>query len=289
MNGQPAGYYSYDIGDWHIVMLNSECGPMLGCGSGSPEETWLANDLATHPNACVLATWHEPLFSDGPNGNEPQYQAFWNDLLRYHADVVLNGHDHDYERFVPQNANGAASSTGVTEFVVGTGGVDHEGVGSVNDSTSAVHDNNDFGVLEMTLHPSSFGWKFVTTSGQVFDSGSTACNAKGTSITSPGAPTAVSAIAGNAAATVSWTAPGNGGGADHRLHRHRIPGGATATTTGATTRRRQRTDQRHRLHLHRDRHQQRRYRPSVRTIHTRHPHRGSVGSWCSDGCVGGGR
>jgi acid phosphatase type 7 len=118
------GYYSYDLGTWHIVVLNSECVEVGGCASGSPEEKWLRADLAAHPAGCTRAYFHKPRFSSGLNhGNDPEVGAFWQALYDFNAELILNGHDHDYERFAPQDPNGNADpKRGIREFVVGTGG-----------------------------------------------------------------------------------------------------------------------------------------------------------------------
>jgi len=124
--GDPGrGYYSFDLRRWHLIALNAECSFIAGCSPGSAEERWLAADLRQHPAACILAYWHQPRFSSGQHGDDPVYDAFWRDLFAAHADVVLNGHDHDYERFAPQAPAGRADPSGVTEFVVGTGGKSH--------------------------------------------------------------------------------------------------------------------------------------------------------------------
>lgn len=180
--GDPAkGYYSYDIGAWHIIALNVECVNAGGCKAGSPQETWLRADLAAHTGKCTLAYWHEPRWSSGRLGNQSQSDTFWQDLYAAHADVVLSAHDHDYERFAPQTPTQAADPTnGIREFVVGTGGADHGGsAGFPNlQPNSEVRDNTTYGVLKMTLHPTSYDWQFVpdTTSGSFTDSGSQNCH-----------------------------------------------------------------------------------------------------------------
>ncbi|HEX9837786.1 MAG TPA: metallophosphoesterase, partial [Anaerolineales bacterium] len=112
------GYYSYNLGAWHIISLNSE----ISQSAGSAQEQWLRADLAANPKTCTLAYWHKPRFSSGQHGNIAGSQALWQALYDHGADVVLNGHDHTYERFAPQNPNGQADSKGIREFVVGTGG-----------------------------------------------------------------------------------------------------------------------------------------------------------------------
>ncbi len=171
--GDPTkGYYSFDIGAWHLIALNSQCSEVGGCGAGSPQETWLKADLAAHP-ACTLAYWHIPRFSSGQHGNNSAYSAFWNDLYAANADIVLNGHDHDYERFAKQSP--AALPGGIREFVVGTGGKNHYGFTTVQPN-SEIRNADTYGVLKLTLHPASYDWQFVPETGHLFtDQGSDAC------------------------------------------------------------------------------------------------------------------
>ena len=175
------GYYSYDVGDWHMIALNSNCRKVGGCGSGTPQERWLKADLAAHPTSCTLAYWHQPHFSSGfigdDDGGANPTGKFWEDLYGAGADVVLGGHDHDYERFAPQDADGAPDPAyGVREFVVGTGGKSHSAM-RVLSFNSQVRDNTTFGVLEMTLHQHSYDWRFVPAQGRTFtDSGTERCH-----------------------------------------------------------------------------------------------------------------
>jgi PKD repeat protein len=175
--GDPSkGYYSYDLGTWHIIALNSECSFIGGCDVGSPEEQWLRADLAAHPNTCTLAMWHRPRFSSGATGSETIFNAFWQDLYNAGADVVLAGHDHDYERFVPQDPNGTADPMhGIREFIVGTGGKSLTGFNSPV-ANSVVRNFSTYGVLKLTLHPTSYDWQFVPIAGGTFtDSGNANC------------------------------------------------------------------------------------------------------------------
>jgi hypothetical protein len=176
--GDPTrGYYSYDLGPWHLIALNAQCSHVGGCGAGSPEETWLKADLAAHPDRCVLAYWHQPRFSSGQHGDDPTYVAFWDDLYAAGADVVLNGHDHDYERFAPQTPAGVADpAAGIREFVVGTGGRNHDAF--ITDApNSEARNNTTFGVLRLQLRPTGYDWQFVPTPGGTFtDSGSAECH-----------------------------------------------------------------------------------------------------------------
>jgi calcineurin-like phosphoesterase family protein len=165
--GGVPSWYSFDLGGWHLISLNSNCRSVGGCQPGSAEERWLKADLAAHPAKCTLAFWHHPRWSSGLHGTDPGYDAFWDDLANAGAELVLSGHDHDYERFAPDR--------GVRQIVAGTGGrslypVLHKEVGSevVNDDT--------YGVLALTLHPSSYQWRFVPArAGGFTDSGQTDC------------------------------------------------------------------------------------------------------------------
>ncbi len=171
------GYYSYNIGTWHLIALNSNCGRVGGCGEGSPQEQWLRTDLAAHKGSCILAYWHHPRFSSGWHGSDPAYRAFWQDLHQVGADIVLVGHDHDYERFAPQDPDGGADPThGIREFVVGTGGRSAYGFRSVQPN-SEVRQAGTFGILVMTFHPHEYEWKFIPESGKTFtDSGRATCH-----------------------------------------------------------------------------------------------------------------
>ena len=177
--GDPqTGYYSYDLGAWHIIVLNSECKEVGGCGSGSPQEKWLRADLASHPVACTLAYWHKPLFSSGSaHGNDLTMKPLWDALYEANADVVVNGHDHDYERFAPQTPDGAPDpGRGIREFVLGTGGKSHRPFREAKPN-SEVRDATAFGVLKLTLKSKSYDWQFIPEEGKAFtDSGSGACH-----------------------------------------------------------------------------------------------------------------
>ena len=171
--GDPTkGYYSYDLGTWHLIALNSNCGH-VACKAGSAQEIWLANDLAAHPNTCTLAYFHHPLFSAGPTTHSA-VKPFWNDLYAAHADVVLNGHKHNYERLTKLNPSGAPVADGIREIIAGTGGENHSISATLYPGTKA-SDGGHFGILEMTLHPAGYDWQFVSDTGSVIDGGSDAC------------------------------------------------------------------------------------------------------------------
>jgi hypothetical protein len=178
--GEPKkAYYSYDLGAWHIVVLNSECSDVGGCDAASPQGQWLRQDLAQHPVTCTLAYFHKPLFSSGAkHGNDAEMKPLWQTLYAANADVVINGHDHDYERFAPQDPDGSADSKrGIREFVVGSGGKNSHRSFDKPKPNSEVRNADTFGVLKLTLHSSSYDWEFVPQAGKSFhDSGSGPCH-----------------------------------------------------------------------------------------------------------------
>lgn len=170
-------WYSFNLGDWHIVSLDSNCSRIGGCTASSPEGQFLQGDLGADAHLCQLLYWHHPHFSSthksGPTG------AFWNIAYQHGVDVILNGHIHSYERFAPQTPKGTADPIkGIREFVVGTGGEDlgQEGL-LYPKATSQVFNNTSFGVLKMTLQPSGYSWMFDSAGGSSFtDSGTDACH-----------------------------------------------------------------------------------------------------------------
>ncbi len=166
------GYYSFDLGAWHIISLNSSAPAGL-----QAQAKWLRDDLATHPVDCVLAFWHAPVFSSGPHGREGAMREMWSILYKAGADVVLNGHDHIYERFAPQDDKGRPDAGhGIREFVVGTGGGGVYKFGN-NAANSEVRDNTSYGVLKLTLSPGRYAWEFVPIPGSRFtDSGTASCS-----------------------------------------------------------------------------------------------------------------
>jgi len=171
------GYYSYDLGAWHIVVLNSNCSKVGGCGAGSPQEKWLRADLAVHPTACSAAMWHQPRFSSGQHGSNSAVQALWQALYDYGAEVVFSGHNHVYERFAPQDATGTADPMGIREFVVGTGGKGHHSWISGPLANEEVRNNDTWGVIKLTLRPTSFDRQFMPVTGGTFtDSGNQSCH-----------------------------------------------------------------------------------------------------------------
>ncbi len=176
------GYYSYDLGDWHIVVLNTNCNAkdLGGCAAGSPEEAWLKEDLAKRPNACILAYGHHALFSSGVfkrHAVHPELKQLWEDLYAAHADLVLAGHEHSYERFAPQDPEGKADpANGIREIVAGTGGRSHDLLGFATPNSEA-REWDTFGVLKLTLSPGKYTWEFIPEEGKTFhDAGSGVCH-----------------------------------------------------------------------------------------------------------------
>jgi hypothetical protein len=189
------GYYSYDLGTWHIVALNSNCNKVGGCDAGSPQGKWLRHDLKAHPADCTLAYFHHPLYATGNGTNTPEVMPFWTMLHAKGADVILSGHAHRYERHAPITPEGELNpNNGIRQFVVGTGGepggseIDYNQVPNYQDVLEVVQIGTP-GVLELDLHSpdlqhpkGSYSWKFhgvpdVPIVGQTFtDQGSDNCH-----------------------------------------------------------------------------------------------------------------
>jgi hypothetical protein len=168
------GYYSYDLGAWHIIALNAN----ESMNAGSAQATWLRQDLETNRSLCTLAYWHHPLFSSSNHGNDGRSAYAWQLLYEYGAEVVLNGHDHLYERFAPQDAAGRRDDgRGIRQFTVGTGGY------SLNDLVR-LQPNSEVqgfahGVLKLTLRGDSYDWQFMPVAGSSFsDFGTGSCHAR---------------------------------------------------------------------------------------------------------------
>jgi hypothetical protein len=175
--GEPGkGYYSYDLGAWHVVVLNSNCRE-VGCEAGSPQERWLRADLAAHPSACSLAYWHHPRYSSGPHGPEARMAPLWQALHEAGVELAISGHDHLYERFAPQDAAGRLDrARGVRQFVVGTGGRSGYRFHGAQDH-SEMRATGVFGVLKLTLAPGRYAWEFVPVAGHSFtDAGGEDCH-----------------------------------------------------------------------------------------------------------------
>ena len=209
--GEPTqGYYSYDIGAWHLIALNSNCGDAGGCSYGSPQASWLIADLAAHPNLCTLAYWHIPLFSSGGRTAD-NTQSIWQILYDKDVDVILNGHDHIYERFAPQTPEGTLDTVrGIRQFVVGTGGANLTDIETLA-ANSEVRNNDAYGVLKLTLHLDSYDWQFVPEAGKTFtDSGTEKCHGDAPTDTPASAQTITpvpTQIASPTPGTIAFTFP----------------------------------------------------------------------------------
>jgi hypothetical protein len=168
------GYYSYDLGSWHILSLNSNTNAALW---GTAQEEWLRADLKASPATCVLAYWHHPRFNSGKTyGNLPQMSALYKILFEHSVSVLISAHDHIYERFAPQDPNGKADARGVRQFITGTGGGPLYEIGALQPN-SEVRNNATHGVIKFTLHSTSYDWEFIPIAGQTFrDRGSAKCH-----------------------------------------------------------------------------------------------------------------
>jgi PKD repeat protein len=174
--GEPGkGYYSFDLGTWHIVVLNTNC-DKVACGAGSAQETWLRQDLAANPDACIGAIGHHPLFSSAVTGGSTAIRPLWTALHAAGAEFFLNGHAHVYERFAPQTPTGTASATGIRQFTIGTGGTSLAAFANVQPN-SQFRSNASYGVQKLTLHASGYSWQFMpTVAGAFADVGSESCH-----------------------------------------------------------------------------------------------------------------
>jgi hypothetical protein len=170
------GYYSYEAGAWKIIVLNSNPG-RVPVDAGSEQEQWLRDELASSDRACTMAYWHHPRFSSGVYGDDARFDAFWQALYEYGAELVVVGHEHHYERLAPLNPAGEIDATnGIRQIIAGTGGRSLRPTGIAR-TGSEVRDSNAHGVLKLTLHHDAYDWEFVPIAGQTFtDAGSGECH-----------------------------------------------------------------------------------------------------------------
>jgi acid phosphatase type 7 len=174
-NSKGETFYAYTLGAWRVIVLDTECDQVGGCGPGSRESRWLAAELRAHPRACTVAITHRPLFSSGMHGSQPDLGPLVRQLVAARVDLLVSGHDHDYERFARQTVGGMAASVGIRQFVVGTGGGDLRSFGTVARNSKA-RIAGQFGVLALRLSPGVYSWKFITAPGGVVaDSGTGRC------------------------------------------------------------------------------------------------------------------
>ena len=172
---QQRGYFSKDVGQWHLISLNSN----LHDAAQQAQLDWLKDDLASHPTHCTLAFWHHPVFSSGGHGNNAQMRPAWQMLMSAGADLVLSGHDHDYERFAPQSVSGQRDDRhGMRQFVVGSGGAALTPL-FITKSNSETVDNSSYGVIKLTLQDFGYAWEFMPVAGGTYhDGGSARCHGR---------------------------------------------------------------------------------------------------------------
>ena len=238
--GNPSqGYYSFNVGAWHLISLNTQCSSAGGCGTSSPQGQWLAADLAAHPNQCTLAFFHIPLFSSGGRAAS-NANGFWQLLYAARADVILNGHDHIYERFAPQTPTGTLdAANGIREFIVGTGGANMTSLSTIV-ANSEVRNSSTFGVLDLTLRATGYDWNFVPEAGKTFtDAGSGTCHASGGGGGDTQKPTIPSITSGTAVSSsrvdLAWTtSTDNTGVSGYTVYRNGSPIGTTSGPTATT-------------------------------------------------------
>lgn len=197
ISAPPFGYYSYDLGSWHVVVLNSTTqwalcppreisstapGPLTpaegrSCVGDVVQRAWLAADLDAHPRRCTAAYFHHPRFSSGRHGSQYEMQQFWDLLYARGVDLVISAHDHLYERFAPQDPDGNLDlEHGIRQFTVGTGGAELYEFRTTLPN-SEVRDDATHGVLRVTLNDGSFDWAFLPVDGATFtDSGHGDCH-----------------------------------------------------------------------------------------------------------------
>ncbi len=204
--GDPTkGYYSFDLGSWHIIALNSE----IAHAAGSAQEQWLRADLAAHPALCALAYLHRPLFSSGILA-DPTTQVLWQDLYDAGAELVLAGHEHNYQRFAPQTPGGVADpANGIRQFIAGMGGAGHFSVGTPLRNTE-VQEDQTYGVLKLTLSANGYDWRFIPIAGQTFtDAGSGACHGGSAAGNNPPTAAVGGPYSGSEGTTVAFDGSGS--------------------------------------------------------------------------------
>ena len=198
------GYYSFDLEALaRCAQLNCD---RVSCKQGSAQERWLRADLAANPASCTLAYWHHPRFSSGQYGDSTSMQAIWQDLYAAGVEVVLSGHSHNYERFAPQDEAGRLDrEDGIRQFVVGGAGAFPARLEATKPNSER-RQNTAFGLLELTLHPTSYDWRFLPEAGESFQDSGRALprRLRGARHPTPGAPTGLTA----SAAPCGWISPG---------------------------------------------------------------------------------
>ena len=169
------GYYSFNVGDWHLIALNSNCPEIGGCGPRSPQYAWLKQDLENNKKYCQLAFWHHPRFTSGRHEENGNLQPIWELLYRHRADLVLNGHNHAYERFAKQNPKRQVASDGIRQFIVGTGGRSHYQK-TVDRPNAEIYRSGIFGVLKLELDARGYTWEYLPETPGFNDRGRDSCS-----------------------------------------------------------------------------------------------------------------
>jgi len=173
------GFYSYDLGKWHLISLNSEIlsSPLYDPALAKSQDEWLRKDLAEHGKPCTLAYWHRPLFTSGVHGPSPEVQRLWNILYANGVDLIINGHEHHYERFAPQTPAGVRDSVkGIEQIIAGTGGADLRIVHYPFAPNSLVRITGHHGVIKLTLGDGEYRHAFLDVEGRVWDRGGRKCH-----------------------------------------------------------------------------------------------------------------
>ena len=202
-------YYSYDANGWHFIALNSNCSLLKNCAPGQAQYQWLLNDLNTHSNTCTIAYFHHPVYSVGPQGPTTTMNDIWALMAQKGVDIVLSGHDHDYQRWVPLDGNGQPSATGITQFVAGGGG---HGIQNFLETDSRLAFGSDtspnsLGSLRFELNQYGGSFQYINYLGAVLDSGAVPCNGAPADSSAPSAPANLTAVvASSTQADLSWNA-----------------------------------------------------------------------------------
>jgi chitodextrinase len=200
-------YYSYDAAGWHFIALNSNCGLLQNCAAGQAQYQWLLNDLNTHPNTCTVAYFHHPVYNVGPQGPSERMSDMWTLMAQHGVDIVLAGHDHNYQRWVPLSGNGVPSPTGITQFVAGGGGHGVQNFLTTDSRLAVGFDTspNSLGSLRFELNQYGASFQYINYVGEVLDSGAIPCSGAPADGTAPGAPTNLTAsVHTSTQANLSW-------------------------------------------------------------------------------------
>ncbi|WP_431899936.1 proprotein convertase P-domain-containing protein [Nonomuraea sp. bgisy101] len=228
------GYYSWDIGDWHFIALNSN----ISMSAGSAQEQWLRQDLTANTKPCTAAYLHHPLYNVGNHGAATDTRPLWKALYDHKADLMLAGHDHNYQRWAPQDHQGNADPNGVREILVGTGGRSFYSLSSSNPPNLQAKNANTHGVLRLTLSSSGYRFDFVPIAGRTFtDSGSATCHKAGSTTPDFGLsaqPSALSVAPGASATSTVRVASLDGFAGTAQLTVSGRPSGVTATISPAS-------------------------------------------------------